>query len=117
MFSFVRDSEYREALELAREPIASVGCAYNVVRFVVRFQCPIEFLYELARKREIRSWGVVRGQKVLQFRVSILDVVAYGLRVGWLHQYSDLGIKGLVSEEQFICLDEAVKARAEGGYR
>lgn len=106
MFRFPLYSEYREAIVMAEEPIFSVGAAYNVLRF----RCPIESIYSLARTRQIRSWGVVEGDGVAQYGVSILDVVAHGLRLGWLHEYADLGIKGLVSEAQFSGLSEAVKA-------
>lgn len=105
MFAFASYPEYLEAIAQVEGGVIGEGSAINLVRF----QCSIQFLRDLVASRKLRSWAVVNEDHIEHLRYSAVDLVAYGLQVGWFHSFSDLGFRFLpVTEDIFSRLQAEV---------
>jgi hypothetical protein len=89
IFAFATYPEYLEAIAQVEGGVLDEGSAINLVRF----QCSIEFLRGLVVSQTLQSWAVVTGDSVQHLRYSQSDLIAYGLRAGWFHAFSDLTLR------------------------
>ena len=96
IFAFATYPEYLDAIAQVEGGVISEGNAINLVRF----QCSIQYLRALVAAQQIRSWAVVKGDAVEHLRYSASDLAAYGLRIGWFHNFADLDVH-LVKEDLF----------------
>lgn len=110
-FAFATYPEYLDAIAQVEGGVIGEGSARNLVRF----QCSAHFLRGLVATQQLRSWAVVNGQHVEHLRYSASDLVAYGLRVGWFHSFSDLGVQlPTLREDLFLRLKAETKPAETG---
>jgi hypothetical protein len=110
-FAFATYPEYLDAITEVEGGVIGEGSARNLVRF----QCSAQFLRGLVTNQQLRSWAVVKGNRIEHLRYSASDLVAYGLRVGWFHSFSDLGLQLLTLREDLFLRLKAENKPAETG--
>jgi len=108
-FAFATYLEYLDAIAHVEGGVINEGSARNLVRF----QCSTQFLRGLVSTQQLRSWAVVNGQHVEHLLYSASDLVAYGLRAGWFHSFSDLGLQILTLREDLFLRLKAENKPAE----
>jgi len=109
MFASATYAEYLDAIAQVEGGVIDEGTAINLVRV----RCSVQYLRDLVATRQLRSWGVVKGDAIEHLRYSASDLIAYGLQVGWFHSFSDTGLRvGSVTESLFNILK--AKAKVEG---